>query len=271
MVQAGASSYSGFIGVVYGFRLESSAEFRYVGLTTTSIRRRTLQHFRNAAAGRKTPFYDWLRTAPGSFIFVESLEVVTTTAEDLGEAEMKWIKRFRERGDRLLNIADGGLGPTGVIWSPAQREAARVRATGRPGLSRPGPENPFFGYRHSDDLRARWSEARRGLNAGERNQNFGKFGPEHPSFGHTISEETRALLSSQKLGERNPNFGKVTSAETRAKLSAALKGRPMPSSARSAHTRWHSNKGIQNLACRFCVENSSNMAETPSLKAKEKE
>jgi hypothetical protein len=247
----------GIVGVIYGFRLETSSEFRYVGLTRASIGRRTRQHFKKAADGVKTPFYDWLRKTPESAVFVQSLQVVTTTLTDLGAAEISWIARLRERGDRLLNLSDGGLGPTGVVWTDEQREAARVRSTGRPGLSRSGQENPFFGREHSLEQRAKWVESRKGTNSGASNPNFGKFGPDHPSYGHVMSPESRERLSEQKRGEFNPNFGKTTSPETRAKLSAALKGRAMPSSVRSAHTRHHTNKGVHNPNCRFCVDDAS--------------
>ncbi len=243
-----------FIGVIYGFRLMESAEFRYVGLTTASMRRRTQQHFKKAAMGVKNPFYDWLRKHNEREVFVQSFEVVTSFPSDLGAAEQRWIAKFRERGDRLLNISDGGLGPTGVAWSEAQREAARIRSTGRKVAPRFGTDNPMFGESHTSEQKARWSETRKGANSGAANPNFGKFGAEHPSFGHQLSDETKARLSKQRLGELNPNFGKVASAETRAKMSAARKGRRMPSSARNAHTRYHTNKGVTKAGCMYCDE-----------------
>ena len=251
------TSNPGFIGVVYGVRLETSPEYRYVGLTTASVRRRTQQHFKNAESGIKNPFYDWLRKAPEPLVYVAVLQVVTTDLQDLGQAEIDWIARLRESGDRLLNLSEGGLGPTGVTWAAEQRDAARIRATGRPGLSRPGPENPFFGRNHSEEQKASWRESRRGSNTGAENANFGKFGAEHPSFGHVMSAESRARLSVQKSGALNPNFGKTPSAEVRAKLSAATKGIPQPKSARSAHTRHHTNKDVIKPDCKYCVEDAA--------------
>lgn len=243
-----------FIGVIYGFRLLDSAEFRYIGLTTTSMRRRTQQHFKKAAMGVRNPFYDWLRKQDESEIYVQSLEVVTSYPADLGAAEQRWIAESRKRGNRLLNVADGGLGPTGVVWSEEQREAARVRSTGRAGTPRYGADNPMFGESHSEEQKARWSELRKGTNSGIANPNFGKFGAEHPSFGHRLSDASKARLSEQRRRELNPNFGKVASAETRAKMSAARKGRPMPSSAPNAHTRYHTNKGVTKAGCTYCDE-----------------
>lgn len=143
-----------FIGVIYGFRLMGSAEFRYVGLTTTSMRRRTQQHFKKAAADVKNPFYDWLRKHDESEIFVQSLEVVTSYPADLGVAEKRWIELFHAEGHRLLNLTEGGLGPTGYVWTDEQRKAAGDRARGRPtGISRKGPDSPAWGLRHTDEQR----------------------------------------------------------------------------------------------------------------------
>lgn len=245
------------VGVVYGIRDGSTGDIRYVGQTAGSIRRRFAQHLRVARSGRRTPLYDWLRSRQPDDVEIVELEKVYREREELGIAETAWISYMRERGARLLNIAEGGLGPTGVVWSAERREAARRRATGRPGVSRPGDANPFYGKSHSRAQRAVWSERRRGSITGANNPNFGKFGAEHPAYGRSLSEETRERLSEQKRGEKNPNFGKSASAETRAKISAVRKGKPMPSSVRNAHTRHHTNKGVVNPNCTFCVETSA--------------
>ncbi|WP_364743917.1 NUMOD3 domain-containing DNA-binding protein [Arthrobacter sp. LAR12-1-1.1] len=243
-------------GLVYGIRLRREVEYRYVGITTKTASRRFHQHLRVAAEGRKTPFYDWLRKHDPADLIAGELDWIEGLPE-LGQAEIEWISYLRREGDRLLNIADGGLGPTGVVWTEEQRETARIRSTGRKGLSRPGAENPFYGGKHSLEQRTKWAEDRKGTNSGPENPNFGKFGAEHPSFGHSVSEETRKALSEAKKGAGNPNFGKQASAETRAKMSAVRKGRPMPSSQRNAHTRHHTNKGIEKADCKYCVEDSA--------------
>ncbi|SDD53486.1 group I intron endonuclease [Sanguibacter gelidistatuariae] len=244
------------VGVVYGIRLRLSAEFRYVGITTKGARRRFLQHLRNARDGRKTPFYDWLRKHGRAELVVDVLETITGDLAELGKAECLWISQLREAGHDLLNLSEGGLGPTGVVWTDAQREAARIRSTDRPGVSRPGDLNPFFGHSHTDEQRQTWSESRRGTNVGPDNPNFGRFGPDHPSFGRVLSAESRRLLSEGRTGPLNPNFGKTASSETRALQSAAQKGVPKPSSVRSAHTRYHTNKGVVSPICKFCRESA---------------
>lgn len=240
-------------GVIYGVRLRAEYDYRYIGLTTKSEHVRLRQHFTVARAGRKTPFYDWLRKQHRDDVIADVLDWVYGL-NSLGRAEIDWISYLRREGQPLLNLADGGLGPTGVEWTAEMRQAARIRATGRPGLSRFGEEAPFFGHTHSAAQRAKWSAERKGTYQGEANPNFGKFGAAHPRFGHPMPEESRRRLSETRMGAGNPNYGKTASAETRAKMSAARKGRPMPTSKRNAHTRHHTNKGVFKEACLYCVE-----------------
>jgi hypothetical protein len=243
-------------GLVYGIRLRREVEYRYVGITTKTASRRFHQHLRVAAEGRKTPFYDWLRKHDRADVIADELDWIEGLPE-LGQAEIDWISYLRREGDRLLNLSEGGLGPTGVVWTEAMREAARIRSTGRKIARESGPGAAFYGKNHSLEQRAKWSEERKGTNSGTDNANFGKFGPEHPAYGHAMSEESREALSEARKGAGNPNFGKKASAQTRAKMSAVRKGRPMPSSQRNAHTRHHTNKGIEKADCKYCVEDSA--------------
>lgn len=249
--------WSPFVGVIYGVSEMGSTEFRYVGLTTKKIARRKSEHFKVAEAGRKTPFADWLRKLPDrEAAYFQSLELVMSDSlEDLGAAEVRWIARLRSQGHRLLNLNEGGLGNHGYEWTQEQRDAAAARMRGVKRAGYPhGPDHPRWGSTHSDELKAHWSETRKGMNSGAANPNFGKFGADHPSFGRETSAETRALLSAQKRGPLNPNYGKSASAETRAKRSAAMKGIPRPTSVRSAHTRHHTNKGVFKDTCRHCID-----------------
>jgi hypothetical protein len=249
-------------GFVYGIRLRREVEYRYVGITTKTSSRRFHQHLRVAAEGRKTPFYDWLRKHDPADVIADELDWIEGLPE-LGQAEIDWISYLRREGDRLLNLSEGGLGPTGVVWTEEMREAARIRSTGRKISRASGPGASFYGKNHSLEQREKWSRERKGMISGPENPNFGKFGLEHPSYGHTMSEESREALSEARKGAGNPNFGKKASAVTRAKMSAVRKGRPMPSSQRNAHARHHTNTGIEKADCKYCVEDSAK----PSLSA----
>ncbi|MEO7079171.1 MAG: NUMOD3 domain-containing DNA-binding protein [Rhodococcus sp. (in: high G+C Gram-positive bacteria)] len=243
-------------GVIYGVRLRSAYDYRYIGLTTKSASVRLRQHLKVAGSGRKTPFYDWLRKQASVEVIADELHWVEGL-EDLGRAEFDWIAYLRRDGQPLLNLSQGGLGPTGVLWTAEMREAARIRSTGRPGTSRFAEDNPFYGRKHSEDQRERWSLERKGTNAGAENPNFGMFGEDHPSYGRSMSEVLRVGLSEQRRGAGNPNFGRKASAATRSKMSEAQKGRPKPSSRRNAHTRHHTNKNVVKDSCRYCIEDAA--------------
>jgi hypothetical protein len=244
------------VGVIDGLRSAGAEEYRYVGLTEGPVALRLRRHLACARRGERKPVYDWIRKYGKEAIVLDVLETVTATREDLGAAEISWIARRRAAGDRLLNVSAGGLGPSGVVWTEEQREAARRRSTGRRGVSRPGEANPFYGKHHTAEQRAKWKVARKGTNTGAANPNFGKFGPDHPSYGHTMSDESRAKLSAMRKGPLNPNYGKTASAETRAKRRAAQLGISKPSSARSAHTRYHANRDVVREGCRYCTEDA---------------
>ena len=242
-------------GVIYGVRLRSEVVYRYVGLTTKTAGIRLKQHVKVARSGRKTPFYDWLRVHDRDDIVADELHRIDGL-DELGQAEVVWIRLLRRVGHPLLNLSQGGLGPMGIEWTAEMREAARIRSTGRKGVSRFAEENPFYGRNHATEQRAKWSELRKGQNVGPANPNYGKFGADHPSFGHVMSEQAREKLSEQLRGVGNPNFGRKASDETRAKMSAIRKGRPMPSSRRNAHTRYHTNRGVKKDTCLYCIEES---------------
>ncbi|MEV0674802.1 NUMOD3 domain-containing DNA-binding protein [Mycobacterium sp. NPDC050441] len=72
-----------------------------------------------------------------------------------------------------------------------------------------------------------------------------------------MSEGAKSRISEMRKGAGNPNFGHSASEETRAKMSAARKGRPMPSSRRSAHTRHHTNKGVFKNTCQHCLDDQA--------------
>ena len=231
-------------GLIYGIRLRSEVVYRYVGLTTKTAQVRLRQHFKVAAAGRKTPFYDWLRKQDRDNVIAVPLDWADGL-DELGEAEMAWIVLLRQEGHSLLNLADGGLGPTGVEWTAEMREAARIRSTGRKIPSRFGAENPFYQREHSAEQRAKWSAARKGTNVGANNPNYGKFGADHPSFGHVMSEEAKAKLSEMRKGSGNPNFGRTASDETRQDVSGSERPPHAVESPQCSHAIPHKQGRVQ--------------------------
>jgi group I intron endonuclease len=207
------------VGYIYGFRLNNSDEFRYIGMTV-NIHKRYIGHKNSASRGENLPVYRWIRSK--GFKNIEMVVLDEADNSSLADLEMSWIKRLTENGHRLLNLTSGGEGA--------------------------------LGYRHSDKQRAKWSQERKGSITGDKNPNYGKFGPDHPSYGRKFSEETKKRLSEQKMGKNNPNYGKKYSEEERKEMSRVRKGKPMPSSSRSAHTRYHVNLSGFSEKCNYCKE-----------------
>lgn len=109
-------------GFIYGVRLRSEFDYRYVGLTTKSVEIRLKQHFKIARSGRKTPLYDWLRTHDLDDVIADELDSVKGI-EELGQAEIDWIELLRRYGHPLLNLSQG-------VW-------VRWGSSGRPKCGRP--------------------------------------------------------------------------------------------------------------------------------------
>ena len=193
--------------------------YRYVGLSVQpTVRFR--QHINSSKRGSTLPVHNFIRKYSEDSIELVELEVVLESK--LKRAEKKWIQKLKKDGHNLLNLTDGGEG--------------------------------VFGFRHSNEQKAKWSKDRKGSITGNKNPNYGKFGRDHPAYGRIFSEETIKKLSEQKIGKNNPNYGKTLPNKTKQKMSKAQKGVPKPFSAKSAHTRWHVNKNTISTVCRFCQE-----------------
>ena len=213
---------------VYGLRLKTSVEYRYVGITSkSSARQRFVAHMSHSRGPKKQyPVNLWIQeNGFEENVCMDILEEISPEdgLEFLEESEKMWIFALRFLGHELLNVSTGGRLPNG--------------------------------YKHSDEQKEAWSKQRKGSITGAKNPNWGKFGPDHPAHGRTPSESTRQRLREGKLGDKNPNYGRIVSQAERDNLSSKLKGRPRPSSKISGHTRHHTNKNISKPeTCRYCKE-----------------
>lgn len=211
---------------VYGLRERNSKFYRYVGITTKSnVMQRYYAHLSSARTGHKLQkVHKWIRECGiDNVIAVDILEEVLEEDgnEYLEEREKFWISSLKYLGYDLLNVSTGGKLPNG--------------------------------YRHSEEQKLRWSEQRKGSISGELNPNWGKKGSLSHMYGREVSVETRQKLSVQRKGDKNPNYGRKYSVEERAEMSRVRKGKPMPSSRVSAHTRWHTNRGVSKPdTCKYC-------------------
>lgn len=231
--------------VIYGLRLESSSEIRYVGLAKKDYRRRFQDHLRDARNGVKGGRFDWIRKYGEGSVSVVLEEGVMGDTDYLNYLERYWEDSLRSFGNRLLNAKPCGSG------FPAQT----------------GPDNPMYGRHHSEETRSkiRLTREERGLNTRENSYWTGRPLPEdtrqkirEKATGKVLSDETRSKMSLTRSGVRlssqhSANISKalkghLVSESTRAKISEARKSNPSPSN----HVRWHLRRGLVNPDCSFC-------------------
>lgn len=114
--------------VVYALSLQSDpTNYRYIGRTSKSLRRRLSAHKSAAKKGSKTYVYRWIRKslAIGETILITPLEE-NLTYEESGFREIFYIKEFRELGYNLTNLTDGGDGALGSVHTHSLETRAKL-------------------------------------------------------------------------------------------------------------------------------------------------
>lgn len=167
----------------------------YIGLSTTTLKRRLTLHFSHAVKGRQGALYNALRKY-GRDACDARILLAADDHRYLRDMEIACISAFGTKFPKGYNLTDGGEGGFGMKWAPSHYAAAARRRgipTGRPNS----------GWKHTEEARAKISEAGRG---------------------RIFSEERRAKIGASKVGNKF-NVGRSMSAEARAKSSATQKGR----------------------------------------------
>ncbi len=178
--------------LIYGLRENGSKEIRYVGKSSSGVRR-PRSHWSEFSLKTGYPVHNWTKSlvqtekVPEILILQEfiGLDDVSLNEKNnkLNEAEISWIKKFQECGHRLLNMTNGGDGLLG--WSGEKH----------PMFGRKGEKSPRFGVRHTEKSRKKMSEALSGTN--------------HPHFGIHKTDETKRKIGFANLGKKNGMYGKV--------------------------------------------------------------
>jgi group I intron endonuclease len=157
---------------------------RYIG-QSQDPERRLYEHLVRARCGDRNHRSTWLRKvlAAGLQPILEIVE--EATVDTWAERERYWIAHYRALGCPLVNHTDGGEG--------------------------------VLGLRHSDDVRRKISEARRGRGQWpeERKREFSeRFGGSgNPWFGHQYTDEEKARISAALTGRPSPKKGKSQPAD----------------------------------------------------------
>lgn len=198
---------------IYGLVDPRNNELRYVGKSLTGWCR-PRSHTQPSLMKVRTHKNNWLRQLvdQGQRPIIVVLET-HDSSDSLNEAEQFYIAYFKTLGASLTNATLGGDGASG--------------------------------FKHSAELKARWSVARKGkkqpreLVEKRAAAIRGKPRPRHVveairiskrgnayRKGATNSEEHRAKLSASLKGNKN-SAGRPISDETRAKIAASLRGRKL--------------------------------------------
>ena len=121
---------------IYALCCPDTGEIRYIGKANNSAKR-LASHIRDSRR-RTFPVSCWIKklSADGKRPVLKLLEA----AEDWREAERRWIAVSRARGDRLLNLADGGDEPFCSY---------EVRASNGAKVAQQRADDPTFYVKHS--------------------------------------------------------------------------------------------------------------------------
>lgn len=107
---------------IYGLADPVTGEVRYIGKSNNPTRR-FKDHLRQR--GRRYPVYQWIESLRQRGL-TPGLVIIEASPTDWREAERRLIAEARGRGDRLLNVAEGGDQP---FCSPEVRAALGRRVS----------------------------------------------------------------------------------------------------------------------------------------------
>lgn len=194
--------------IIYGLTDPSTGAVRYVGKSTSGLKR-PRGHSCPSRLRDGTHRSNWILSLKRSGLRygIRILENCAA-AEQLADAERRWIAHGRAAGWPLTNICDGGEGCPGSVRSPEQRAHLSAVLRGRPCPVTP-EGRAVLRRPKSAETRAKMSAAQQGNRKGEAHK------------GRSISQEQRARIASTLTGRKR-------SMESRTKQAAALKGQKRP-------------------------------------------
>ena len=115
---------------IYAFE-ELDGEVRYVGKTVQYLIERRKAHLRECEIKGHRPINRWLAKRRANGGFATRLIEHVPPRGDWAARERHWIAFYRARGDRLLNLTDGGDGLPGHKFTAEHK--AKIAAAHRTG------------------------------------------------------------------------------------------------------------------------------------------
>lgn len=232
-------------GFIYGLRCPLSGEIRYVGQTLSTLKKRLKGHKFDR---RHNPHkVNWIKNLEKlellDLLKIEILE--ECTEEQLNEKEKFWIQKFKDDGNKLVNLTDGGDTNYRVDADAIKRSSEKIKGM-------------FIGRKLSDETKKKISKKHKGKKLSEEhkksisnglvkayNENrkitkitdeqkrkislgLMKFFLENPRSKkekikserkiHIYTKEEKDKIREKTLGTNNPFYGKKHTAETKKKI-----------------------------------------------------
>jgi len=180
--------------VIYGLIDPTTNEIRYIG-KAIDLYTRIRNHYKPSRLISKTHKNNWINKLlnDGEKPLVVVLEIINQTIE-LNDAEIKWIKHYKDLGCDLTNGTEGG---DGGKMSPESIEKMKLTKN----LNK--QEGFWLNKKFSDEHKKNISESKKGKE---------------------ISEETKLKLSESHKGLNTWTKGKVLSEVTKNKMSESRTG-----------------------------------------------
>jgi hypothetical protein len=169
---------------IYVLKCPDTLRVRYVGWTINLINRMAVHRYRAKKTPRKTYCEKWINSLlrQGK---KPIMDVVERSSGPWQECERKWIKYFRDAGEPLTNLTDGGEG--------------------------------CIGYRQTEEAKEKVSKANTGRKCPEERKEYMR----RVMTGRVFTDEWRAKISRTKLERRGTRGNKLTE-EHKAKIAASL-------------------------------------------------
>ena len=181
--------------IIYGLLDPETQQLRYVGYTSNKIKRYSKHHSLKVLANDFSHKANWIKSLIAKGLKAEMMIIEEfATAEELPEAEIKYISNYRNVGYDLTNSTDGGEGQQ----NPSEETRKKM------GSGQRGKPSPMKGKKHTAEAKQKMSESHKGL----------------PSswVGRKHTDEARKKQSESHIGKPSWRKGKTGFISKRRKL-----------------------------------------------------
>lgn len=115
---------------IYTLAHPITLEVVYVGQTSLELNDRLAAHH-SASLRRSTRIYEWMQNLRRDGLAPTIQLVEEVLKEDINNSEKHWIAKYRSEGVNLLNVTDGGKGPTGSKHTKETKEKLKHQNIGK--------------------------------------------------------------------------------------------------------------------------------------------